>query len=383
MIGGQGIPLPYPQALFPALPQNQPFGPLGTPISLAPAAQFYVPAGWFQVTLSAHSLLQWLDPITQNWIPFTSSTRQTMLVNSDGGNFRVINPTGCPIGALVTNVGTNYVQASTTVALSVGNSTWRAIVGGACSQTVTVGNDSAGNAGGTNFSIAPIVDYPAPPQGGVQATAIAAITAGAVSSVTVLNQGAGYLAAPVPILRPNPFDPAIGTITVPALTTTLATAGGIAAILCTGQGRALTGSEMASATLAISGVGASATAGPVFAMAVQSVALSNSGGVAYPGSAVDIQTLGGKVITAAGAIINPQIGPDIVPVRRAIMSAPVSAGAAGTVEIDDAGLFQTAPVAIVTAQASASAQLPTTATAATLTMGGVNTTIYLQQMPWS
>lgn len=377
MLGGQGIGLPPPQGLWYPLPINQTYQPAGNPIELPAGGALYVPAGWWAAQLGRYSMLQWLDPVSNYWLPVTGLGRQLMMINSDGNNFRIVNPTGCPVGALVTNVGSSYVQASTTAALSVGNSVWNPIVGGALTA-ITVGNDPSGTAGGTNFSLPPLVDIPAPPPGGIQATATAALSAGAVSSVTLINQGAGYLAAPVPVIRPNPFDPNIGLITVPALTSTVGGAGDVCALLCTNYGSVLTGTQMGSATLSISGAGSSATATPIFCMTVTGVAFSSSGGAGYPGNGVDVDTIIDSAVGSAGSIVNPRVSTGLYTPRKAIINAPVSAGVVGTAIITDGGLFMKAPDAIVLAQSAASAGLPTTATNATLTMGSSSDTVYLQ-----
>ncbi|HSS25270.1 MAG TPA: hypothetical protein VLL82_12920, partial [Mycobacterium sp.] len=154
-------------------------------------------------------------------------------------------------------------QATTIVTPNAGNSQWRAVVGGALASIV-VGNNPAGLLGGSNFTIPPIVHIPAPPAGGVQATAHATIAAGAVSAVTLDNPGAGYTAAPIPVIRPCPFDPNIGSITVPALTSTLGFVDHVTAVVLVNGGRELTAPEQAAFALTISGAGTGATATGVF-----------------------------------------------------------------------------------------------------------------------
>jgi hypothetical protein len=378
MLGGQGIGLPPPQGLWYPLPINQAYQPQGNPYEVPAGGALYMPAGWWEARTGRYTMVQWLDPVSNYWTPISTLGRSITQMQSDGSNFRIVNPTGCPVGALVTNVGSGYVQASTTAALSVGNSTWAPIVGGALTA-IAVGNDSAGNAGGTNYSVPPIVDIPPPPSGGIQATATAAISGGAVSSVTLVNQGGGYTAGmALPVIRPNPFDPNIGSITVPALTPTVGGAGEVAALLCTDYGSVLTGTQMAAATLTISGAGASATATPIFCMTVTAVAMSASGGGGYAGAAVEIDTAIGAAVGTPGAIVNPNWSTLLLIPRKAIIGAPVSGGVIGTPVITDGGLFYVAPSPLVLAQQGAAA--PTTLSAATLTMGSASDTVYLQAM---
>jgi hypothetical protein len=377
MLGGQGIGLPPPQGLWYPLPINQAYQPQGSAFEVQAGDALYVPPGWWLVRTGSYTQIQWLDPVSGAWIPITSIGPSYYILNSDGANHRIINPTGLPVGALVTNVGSAYVQANTTVTANTGGSTWRAIVGGALTA-ITVGNDPAGTAGGSNFTLPPIVDIPAPPAGGVQATATATVTSNAIASVTLINQGAGYLAAPTPVIRPNPFDVNIGSITVPALTSTLGGAGQIAAILPVNPGAVQTGSAMGSTTLTIAGSGSSATATPLFAMTITGVALSSSGGAGYSGTAAQIAALPSAVVGTPGAIVNPAIANKLFIPREALIASPVSGGVVGAAIITDGGLYMVAPTPMVLSQAGTAA--PGTATSATLTMGSASDTVFLQAL---
>lgn len=268
MIGGLGIGLPVPQAAQPVLPFNFAQQPASNVIDLVPGGAILVPPGTWMVYLGAFSWLQWLDPVSGQWLPLASGTRSAArIVISDGGNFRVWNPKGFTVSATVTGAGSGYVQSSTTVTAGTGGSLWHAIVGGAVGA-VTVGNNSKGVAGGSNFTIPPTIVVAAPPSqlsnlpstatamGGVQATATAAISGGIITSVTIDNPGAGYGAPPILQVIPNPFDPNIGTITVPALTCVLTGAGTITAVI-----QDYFGTTAGSApTLTIGGAGSSGTA---------------------------------------------------------------------------------------------------------------------------
>ena len=241
-VGGLGITLPYPAALSP-LPYNFAQQPNSNVFDLVAGAAILVPAGTWMLYLGAYSWLQWKDPVSGQWLPLASGTRTSLQVCvSDGANWRVWNPKGFPVSATVTGAGSAYVQASTTVTAGSGGSLWHGIVGGAVG-TFTVGNDPKGTAGGSNFTIPPTIVLSAPPAslaglpttatalGGIQATATAALTLGAISSVTIDVAGAGYSAAPTAQVIPNPFDPNIGTITVPAITCVLTGAGTITAVV--------------------------------------------------------------------------------------------------------------------------------------------------------
>ena len=81
---------------------------------------------------------------------------------ADGTNWRLINRTGCPTAAVITNVGSGYTSAPTVTA-SAGGSLWKAIVGGAINTTVTV--TTAGT-----YNYVPTIVFSAPPAGGINAT---------------------------------------------------------------------------------------------------------------------------------------------------------------------------------------------------------------------
>lgn len=365
-LGGQGQPLPYPTKNFPSTTSQGARYGVATALSsnafaLPAGGMLLVPPGSWYINPGKFSSVEFLDPVTNMWRVVNShATDGASLINSDGaGNYRVVNPLGTPVGALVTDVGSGYVQASTNVTASAGGSTWQPIVGGAISTSVTVGNDPSGNAGGTNWTLPPIVVFDAPPSaasngiGGVQATGYAAVSGGAVSGITVVDQGAGYTSAPGVNLYPNPLDPNFGIITIPACTATLTGSGEIAAILPVDPGTPQTSAP----TLTISGAGSSATATAIMALTIASVAVS--GGT----SGTFVTSVGGIVTTAAGTIANPTISTGLFVPRPANIYE--SGSAAGV--IVDGGMFQVAPTSSVST--------------CTFTMGSTYDVIVMQQMP--
>lgn len=374
MIGGPGIALTRPTVGFPGTFGNQylaqAFG--SNYFDLPAGTSVVIPPGKYLVYPGKYSWVQFFDPIIQIWVNDSTIGPHTRVVDSDGASWRVFNPLGTPVGAMMTAVGTTYVQSATTVTASAGGSTWRAIVGGAISSTITITA-----AAGVNYTYRPTIVIDAPPTGGVPASASCTISAGAINAVTVMNQGAGYTSVPAVRVYPNPLDPNIATITPAVLTAALASgadATGVAALLNTTPGTVLTTAP----TLTITGGDSNAAATAIMALTVTGVSLSGSGGVAYPGAAINIDVNGGYIATAAGAIVNPRIGAGLFVPRKGVIYAPVSGGAAGTAVIVDGGIFQSVPTANTLATSVASAALPTTATAATLTMGSVSDRISLQ-----
>lgn len=255
LIGGAGISLPPPQALYPQPIYAGPYVAPTNKVSLTAAGVLLIPPGSWIVGGGTVSAVQYLDPVTQQW------TNQTTLgsafvtkVRSDGVNWRVANLSGAAYAATVTAAGSGYVQATTTVTASAGNSTWVAVVGGALG-TFTI--PSGG--GGSGYSKPPLVFIPPPPYPGVAATATAALTAGVVSSVTIRTAGAGYLTAPPVVIVPDFSDPNYinGTIVNASGITVALTGGGtLTAVLLTNFGQSLS----AGPTLTVSGAGSSATA---------------------------------------------------------------------------------------------------------------------------
>jgi hypothetical protein len=252
-IGGPGIPLPPGQALYPpvlvgAAPTN------GTYQVDIPAGDCLpIPAGqWVVSTTATVGSIQWFDGnVTGQWINFAAPAAFSMMVRSDGVNFRVANLSTSAFTGIVTGAGTNYVQSTTTITAGTGNSTWIPVVGGALSATITTA--------GVGYTKPPLLFIPEPPFPGVCATAHTVLTSGAVSSVVFGQAGAGYLAAPICTVVPDPFDPALATggiTTAAVITLALTGAGTLTAALLVNFGAPLATAP----TLTVSGVGTSATA---------------------------------------------------------------------------------------------------------------------------
>jgi len=277
MIAGQGIGLPFPQPVTPGLPTNFAVQPQSNSIALAAGNVILVPAGWWYYDLGSFCCLQFLDPVTGMWQPTSvaaTAIARTGIVNGDGANIRILNPKGVPVSGNVTGAGSGYVQSSTTITSNQGGSLWHGIIGGQISNTVTIGADPKGTTGGTNFTFAPTLVATAPPPmltglpstatalGGVPATATCTVSAGAINSVTVVAQGAGYSTAPTWQVIPHPQDPTLGSITIPVLTSTLTGAGTLTAVVLDNPG-----TPQSSITLTVAGAGTSATATVNFGIA--------------------------------------------------------------------------------------------------------------------
>lgn len=189
----------------------------GIGINLLSGQAYMIPNGNWIVNPGPYSFLQFYDPVAQTWRNFDGPFNDSCsIVVGDGSNYRLFNPTGTVVGAVVTNGGTantalngvwpagstGGVTATTTAGGSApaGTALFNCIVGGAVNTTVTV------TAGGSGYTRPPMVQFSQPAPGGLQATGYAVLTAGVVTSIVVTNQGGGYPKAPTVTLKNAPGD---------------------------------------------------------------------------------------------------------------------------------------------------------------------------------
>ena len=374
-LGGPGLGLPFPQALYPNNLAGIGPNAATNEITLAAGQALAIPPGTFIVTPGRYTLLQYLDPVTSVWLPYRSALIQPVQIKSDGQNYRLANLTGCPIGGYVTAAGSGYAQATTTITSSAGGSLWQPVIGGALNTSISI------VAAGAGYTVPPMIFIPAPPSPGIQATAYATITSGTVSAVTVTNQGAGYQTVPTLTVMPSPYDPgyAADTITAASLTAFLTGSGTLTGVLCTNNGapRIASGTP----TLTVSGAGSSATA------AVTMCWTSTTASVAAGGGGYTTAVSGvvpGPLVTSNGGFgtagasytyTNPAMESAILPPRQAAMTAVVAAGAITSIgSVIDGGLFSGVPQTLVLTNATSI----TTATTLSLTLGSTSDTSYIQ-----
>ena len=362
-LGGPGIGLPFPQALYPvSLVGAAPTAPTAE-ITLAAGQALPIPPGDWIINVGPYTFVQYLDPVTATWQGFTSEPGVNY-VHSDGQNHRIANLTGCPIGAIVTAAGASYVAGSVTVVPSAGGSTWQAIVGGALNTSMSIVS------AGASYTVPPLVLIPAPPSPGVPATAVAVIASGTVSSITVVNQGAGYSTAPSITVLPSPYDPNFGIITNASVAATLTGSGSVTAVLCTGNGAPLT----AAPTLTISGGNGSATATATMCWTGTALAITTAGGGYASASA--LVTMAGGLPTASTVWTNPAIEKSLLPTRSARLTALTNGTVSTTATVIDGGIFANAnPSAIVIPNG-----VLTTVAVGTITNGNTSDTSIIQPL---
>lgn len=384
-INGPGNGLPYPQNLYPTQLQYAPPDAPTNRVALAPGDTLPIPAGDWFINCGQYCFLQFLDPVTNLWSmgPNAAWNGGHQFVVSDGFNVRVANLTGCPLTASVTNYGAGgYVQSTTTITATPGNSTWVPIVGG----QLTIGSFIARGAG---YGVAPEVFIPAPPPasnnvngvGGIPATAYAVITGGTLTTISFTNPGAGYPSTFTAVLIPSPTDPNLSAgITNATVLFSLAGSGSITGALCTNPGAPLSNPNQF--TLTVVGAGTQAT---VVGNVLQTVtaATVSTVGAGYGTTAALLTTVGG--VPAAGTITNNQEFLGLAWRPRPAQIGFTVAGATGSIGLQsgtiyDGGLFLTnAAPAFVVGQ-NANTGTVTVATIA-LTMGSRPDVVTIQPAP--
>jgi len=352
-------------------PKTTAFG--GIPISLASGGIFNLPSGQWAVNAGAYTFLQQYDPISNIWLPVgTGAGNEHAVVSSDGYNYRLANLTGCPVGAHITNGGTGYTNgiypaaaqlgtaAAPSVTMSAGGARPTIVVGGAINTSVTI------TSGGANYTLPPILTLSAPPQGGVQATAVCTVSGGAINAVTVTNQGAGYTSAPTITITRHPFD-TTGSGGVLTVNPTLVGSGSVTALTFPDHG---TGGLTAVPTFTFAPASTTAaTAIMCFTITAFNQQTTLTGlTLANMGLAI------GQAPTTAATLTNPRISTGLFIPRLAMTG--MSATTTGTLTpIIDGGLHMTIPIGTVYVSNIAGY---TSATAAVVpTVGGVTDTSFV------
>ena len=315
--------------------------------------------GAFAINSGLYAAVQQQDPITNIWrtIGGGDPNGSVHYMFSDGVNYRLANQTGCAVGALITNAGTGYTSAPA-VAATAGSSIWKAIVGGAVNTTVTVSN------GGSNYTYPPIIQFSAPPAGGIQATGHATLSGGAVSTIVVDDQGAGYSSPPTITIINDPRE-GINNVTQgynAAAVCLLTGSGTITGLLCIDHGTPLT----AVPTLSFSGGGGSAAAATaIMCWSITGVTVGTAGtGFTGPSKLSGLDAFP----TTAAIYKNGATQSGLVKIREANILLPESGGAltATGLVIYDGGIYTSVPTPLITTNGA----LITASGVVTFAMGG-------------
>jgi hypothetical protein len=330
---------PFP----PTAPQIQ---GMGAVIALASGQAYYPPQGNYLVETGDVTVLQWYDPQNNMWRTYCQSGELTTF-STDGGNYRLVNMSGCIVGASITNAGSGGVngigpvQTGTTLTFAAGGTgagltaQGYAIVGGSV-PVPTINN------GGSGFLVPPLIFCDPPPQGGVQATFTATISAGGViTAINQVNAGAGYTSIPqfyvVPQWQFYNGEPRFpGDVAIPPVPATswapglinpanlwngspyqgnlsstsgaqltgnaLTGSGTLTGIVMTSFGGGYTGAASATVTLGGTSIGAAA-ATAVFAFSLIGGPITGSGGTGYVVGMPAITTLGEVVLSINNSVL--------------------------------------------------------------------------------
>ena len=347
-----------------SLPLNQ----LGTNgFELQAGAVIYVPPGTFNLRHGNACSIQTLDPVMGVWRPIGYDGGEWKQVDSDGNNYRIANQTGCTVAALLTQAGTTGYTSPPTVTASAGNSVWQALLGQVVSS-ITVAQ------GGSNYVYPPLVIIQAPGFPGIAATAYSTLNnAGGVTSVTMIDEGAGYTTPPFITFFNDPRDTtgngAVGVAVMAGL-------GTVTGLLCTNHGNPITSGTVPTLTFS-GGGGASAAAVAIMDWAVTNYAVTGAG-AGYAG-AVEISTIGTGIPTTATAYTNPDSQASFLRTSQAVIVGALSGtGITATGQI----LVQEGHIGGTTSNVAAlivGGGAPTTVATLTLGVGGVNSFLWIQQ----
>lgn len=354
------------------------YGHAVVPIALGSGQVYPIPAGQYVIQPGLYTFLQFYDPVTTLWRVFQTATQNASFpISSDGSNWRLANLTGCMVGASVTTAGSGLTNgiypagtglgtaASPSVVMSSGSgsvlATCNVIVGGAINSTIAI------TTAGSGYTRAPILLIDPPPAGGVPATAVCTISAGAINAVTVTNQGAGYRVAPS-VRVVNGYGDTTGTGGVLTVNATLAGSGGISALTCANNGAGM--SSVPTFTFSPTTGSPAATAIMCFTITT-GVAQTNASHMATG----NIGWACGALATAQSINTNPAITTGLFVPRPGYTAFNLTAG--GGVTFLDGGLHQIIPTGIAYAVLS-DGTISAAATAVAQTVGGAaNDTSYL------
>jgi hypothetical protein len=373
-------------------------------------------SGQYMLDLGNYSVLQTYDSGMNYWrnVCAGGPYAQQVTVSADGYNYRIVNSTGCPVGALITTSGTGGVNGfygytqfgpvsglqqavviqngqttlgntSLIVTPSAGGSTWNAIVGGAVNSTISFSgtvyqNGAFGGTGvsqtasaGANYTRAPIILFAPPVNQGAQPyflpSAICTISAGAINAITVLNQGAGLVALPLITVLNAPGDTTGGGAVLGWLSANSADAllGHLTALWPSLFGTAQTSVP----TLAFSGASSPAAAAATAIMNFTITSFSGVAGVGYgttPGGVIN----GGIVAGAADA--NPYLSLNLLQPLAPPLNITTATGVPTLASQFQGSGYQAIPKYCAIPNGTAA---PSTANANTPNVGGANDVIAL------
>lgn len=286
--------------------------------------------GQYLVNMGPFTSLQMYDSVLATWRNITPANGVPVMISSDGTNYRLANTTGAAVAALILAGGTGLTNGFNTVTAtqSAGGGTWNTIVGGAINPTLQIA------AAGTGYTQRPIVIFNPPSAQGstpyILPTAVASITGGAISAVTVTNVGAGLVANPTITVLNAPGDTA-GSGGSLAATAAQTGSGTLTALYTTGNFGTVGLTAVPTFTFAPA---STITATAIMNFTITSVSVTAAGAGYGNAQPVGILCPGGQVAGSSAAAIltgNPYFDKSIVlPRGAAIEATSIASGAVGT-----------------------------------------------------
>lgn len=326
---------------------------------------YLLPSGTWALNLGLYTEYEQYDQQTLTWRVPGDSAGRCKWVDSDGVNSRLANVSGCVVGATVTSGGVGYTSAPT-VTVNSGSATFTAVLGPVV-NTIAVIN------GGSGYTIPPMVSINTPPPPGVAATAYSAISGGVVTSITVTDQGAGFLAGvpSVSLINDSRDTTGAGATAVASLTGQ----GTVAAVLCTSHGTPTgisTTGVLPTLTFAGGGYTTTAAAVPVMAWSVTGYTVSTAGS----GYATALLT-GYATASGSATYTNPTIQSNLLRQRMPWVTATVSSstGIITGGAVIDGGFLPALPTSVVVGGVAGTGAV---VAVTTFTVGGQNDAVILQ-----
>lgn len=378
------------------------------PFTLSATRNLIIPAGNWIMQTGQYSNTQMWDQQSYMWRTLSGFDQGPYMISSDGTNYRVANTTGCVIGAVVTNRGTantgvpngfygynysgTFVQivngvtttglttaTATVSATTTGGATLNVFIGGSINTSITV---TDGTSPSTGYVSPPeVIVVPPSNQGNqpfIPATCKAVLTGSKITGITVINQGAGYVAVPTLLIVNQPTDTA-GALGTTTFTLTLTNQNQLAAVTVANGGTTVGGIATVP-TITMSGTTTitSAAATALMNFSIVSVALNAAGG-AYGNTQPTFTIAGNSALLPTTTNTNPAIETLLIPnpvqpVIQAFSAAggTMTSGSTPTVLFGGWG-FVTVPQANVQSLLT----IPTSYATWTVTAGGNDDTIFL------
>jgi phage tail sheath protein FI len=154
---------------------------------------------------------------------FLSYTNNLLLVRADAGHLNAVaTQTGGLQSINITNAGSGYSSTAAAPAVSISTPDVQGGIQATATATISGGAITAiaVSAGGSGYTTANVTITPAAGDTGSGATATATISGGAITTIVIDSGGSGYKVAPIVTISGDGANAAVGAVTVGASTVT-------------------------------------------------------------------------------------------------------------------------------------------------------------------